>query len=57
MPADLKNSKAQDLKFIIRTDQDIAHWTKALGCTKQELEDAISSVVDPVTEVEEQLKN
>ena len=56
MPDNLNDPGPQDGKLISLTeDHEVAYWTKALGVTRHQLEDAVAAVGDSAAAVREHL--
>jgi Protein of unknown function (DUF3606) len=54
--ADDKTKVGSDRKFInLNEDYEVRDWTKSLGCTEQELRDAVKAVGSSAEAVRKQL--
>ena len=56
MPDDLKRRRPEDPSRInLGQEWEVAHWCKRLGCTEEELIDAVGEVGTSVRKVKEYL--
>ena len=57
MTDDLADRGAQDRSHIsLKEDHEVRHWTRALGATKEQLEEAVRAVGSSVDKVQEHLR-